>query len=220
MRVWEKERGTLREFAEDIAEHMAFSTEHIEQLLLGAIWDGDFEKEGRCAISLPNADAPGDRAGPYDSWLAIDTQGKETWTFPPFTREDLRQALTGGRGSMLSYTFLKTKPLSSYDQFFRKAYLDCLLIETSTMEGVVASLPLPVTCSASGNVLSKETYENWYKQRIEHWSQSPTFPSAKQDWDDAKRELSPSITRDRVRKLRRDHAPSEWTARGRRSPKK
>ena len=219
MRVWEKERGTLREFAEDIARHVTCSAEYVEQLLLVAIWNGDFEKEGRCAVSLANADAAGVRLGPYGSWLPIDTQGNETWTFSPFTREDLRQALTGGR-DIPSFDFLKSKPLSTYEQIFRDAYLDCLLIETSAMKEAAALLRLRVTRSANGMVLSKETCANWYKQRIQHWSQSQTPPSANQDWDDAKRELSASITRDRVRELRRDHAPEEWTKRGRRSPKK
>lgn len=59
--------------------------------------------------------------------------------------------------------------------------------------------------------------ESWYrKEYIPRNEHKGTIPNRDKDWEAAKSEVSPYVTRDAVRELKRAFAPKHWKLKGRR----
>ena len=76
--------------------------------------------------------------------------------------------------------------------------------------------PAPSPSTRAAVLPSRDKMDSWYKARVTGWPTDRQPPSEKDDWEAAKLFLAPTITRRRVRDLRRVHAPDHWKARGRR----
>jgi hypothetical protein len=57
---------------------------------------------------------------------------------------------------------------------------------------------------------------DWYRERVANWPTDCAPPSANDDWEDAKDQLTLEPSRDQVAAIRREVAPPHWTKRGRR----
>jgi hypothetical protein len=66
---------------------------------------------------------------------------------------------------------------------------------------------------------SRQTLDEWYRERVRTWPPDKPPPSSGEDWDAAKKELDPNLAREALRAARRDYAPPGWTKAGPRPSK-
>ena len=91
-----------------------------------------------------------------------------------------------------------------------------LLLNHDVPSDVEKAPDLASARSKPAKKVSRAKLTAWYKKRVAKWSQNVRHPSEKQDWEDAKKQGFPEVTRDAVRELRSAYAPAHWTAKGRR----
>jgi hypothetical protein len=69
---------------------------------------------------------------------------------------------------------------------------------------------------ARGSVFSQALARQWYVRRVSEHLQAGHIPSREQDYHDAQAHFGKRITREILRKLRKEIAPEDWVRRGRR----
>ena len=96
MTVWDREYGTLDQFARAIASRTGEQRADAYGDLLAAIWRGEFEQGGHCSVVLPELD--GSWVGTSEGGMSVyeDKEGNAVpIPRPPISRADLRSVLMG-----------------------------------------------------------------------------------------------------------------------------
>lgn len=72
------------------------------------------------------------------------------------------------------------------------------------------------SCTGSQGRYSRTALHDWYRGRVAELVAAGLEPSRDEDWEAAKAEFGPKVTREVVRALRRELAPASWRRFGRR----
>jgi hypothetical protein len=200
--VWDRARGTIRQFADAIARAKPdnLPSDEIYLEIVHSIWLGEFEitgEGGGCATSLPEVEGFWQgyrkRSGGRTVWENAEGTPQPR-PYPAFGRQDLRSALCGDadpprvkrRKTLPSFEALADMSIeelidrsSPPDDIFRTAYLDCILIETQAIQRWRKSLagPEPLySTGLPGRRTSKHLIMPEAERRLDAIRPDQTFP--------------------------------------------